>query len=226
MVGSINFARLISSNPCGVRREIINSPRSLNSHVFSPLRTRWIVAQRSSGTAELSSQTWWPLSTAARAKAQALSLGWVAPLGEESEALAHAASGRLLIKLKREEKLLPSTVVREQLEEKVAVIGAGIVGTACACYLLREGHDVCLIDRGEPGAMTSFGNSGAISPASVAPIAMPGMATQIPKWLLDPTGPPRGWVWATGRRTRSIRLGRQLLALGLAQIVREGVAQL
>ncbi len=56
------------------------------------------------------------------AKSQALSIGWVAPLGEESEALAHAAGGRLLIKLKREEKLLPSTVVREQLEEKVAVI--------------------------------------------------------------------------------------------------------
>ena len=34
----------------------------------------------------------------------------------------HAAAGRLLLKLKREEKLLPSTVVREQLDEKVADI--------------------------------------------------------------------------------------------------------
>ena len=58
------------------------------------------------------------------AKSQALSLGWVCPLGEEAGTLAHAASGRLLIKLKREEKLLPSTVVREQLEEKVAHIEA------------------------------------------------------------------------------------------------------
>ncbi len=56
------------------------------------------------------------------AKSQALSMGWVAPLGEESGELAHEAGGRLLIKLKREEKLLPSTVVREQLEDKVAVI--------------------------------------------------------------------------------------------------------
>ena len=56
------------------------------------------------------------------AKSQALSLGWVAPLGDESEQLAHSAGGRLLIKLKREEKLLPSTVVREQLEDKVALI--------------------------------------------------------------------------------------------------------
>ena len=49
-------------------------------------------------------------------KSQAVSAGWVSPLGEESEELVHAAAGRLLIKLKREEKLLPSTVVREQLD--------------------------------------------------------------------------------------------------------------
>jgi recombination associated protein RdgC len=58
------------------------------------------------------------------AKSQALSLGWVPPLGEDGGILAHAANKRLLIKLKREEKLLPSTVVREQLEEKVAHIEA------------------------------------------------------------------------------------------------------
>jgi recombination associated protein RdgC len=46
----------------------------------------------------------------------------VPPLGEESESLVHAASGRFLLKLKREEKLLPATVVREQLEEKIADI--------------------------------------------------------------------------------------------------------
>jgi recombination associated protein RdgC len=56
------------------------------------------------------------------AKSQALSFGWVPPLGEESEELVHAAAGRILLKLKREEKLLPSTVVREQLDEKVADI--------------------------------------------------------------------------------------------------------
>jgi len=55
-------------------------------------------------------------------KSQPASAGWVAPLGEESGTLVHAAAGRILLKLKREEKLLPSTVVREQLEEKVAAI--------------------------------------------------------------------------------------------------------
>jgi recombination associated protein RdgC len=56
------------------------------------------------------------------AKSQALSLGWVPPLGDQSELLVHAANGRFLLSLKREEKLLPATVVREQLDEKVAVI--------------------------------------------------------------------------------------------------------
>ncbi|CAA0114541.1 Recombination-associated protein RdgC [Halioglobus japonicus] len=63
-----------------------------------------------------------PRSFVPCAKSQALAFGWVPPLGDESEELVHAAAGRILLKLKREEKLLPSTVVREQLEEKVAEI--------------------------------------------------------------------------------------------------------
>ena len=55
-------------------------------------------------------------------KTQPLASGWVPPLGEDTEALVHAADGRLLLRLKREEKLLPSTVVRELLEEKVSQI--------------------------------------------------------------------------------------------------------
>jgi len=58
------------------------------------------------------------------AKSQALSLGWVTPLGGESEELVHAANGRFLLCLKREEKILPAAVVREQVEEKVAQVEA------------------------------------------------------------------------------------------------------
>lgn len=56
------------------------------------------------------------------ARSQAVAMGWVPPLGEESDELVHAAAGRLLVTMKREEKLLPSTVVREQLQEKIAAI--------------------------------------------------------------------------------------------------------
>ncbi|MEM9256281.1 MAG: recombination-associated protein RdgC [Pseudomonadota bacterium] len=56
------------------------------------------------------------------AKSQALSLGWAPPLGDSSDALVHAAAGRLLMRMKREDKLLPAAVVREMLEEKIATL--------------------------------------------------------------------------------------------------------
>lgn len=71
----------------------------------------------------------------------------------------------------------------------VIVIGAGVIGSATACYLQRDGHKVTLIERDEPGNMTSFGNLGGISPGSVVPVATPGMLKDIPKWLIDPEQP-------------------------------------
>lgn len=56
--------------------------------------------------------------------AQPLALGWVPALGEGTEALVHAVNGRFLLRLKREEKILPSSVVREMLDEKVEAIEA------------------------------------------------------------------------------------------------------
>ena len=56
------------------------------------------------------------------AKSQSLSLGWVPALGDGTEALVHAAAGRLLLCLRREEKILPASVIREQLAEKVETI--------------------------------------------------------------------------------------------------------
>ena len=45
--------------------------------------------------------------------------GWVPPLGRHGEQLVHSASGYMMICFKREEKLLPASVVNEALEEKV-----------------------------------------------------------------------------------------------------------
>lgn len=58
------------------------------------------------------------------APSQPLSLGWASPLGTEDGPLVHAGAGRLLLRLRREERLLPATVVREQLAERVAAIEA------------------------------------------------------------------------------------------------------
>jgi len=71
------------------------------------------------------------------------------------------------------------------------VIGAGIVGSACAWHLRRRGADVTLIDSEEPGQSTSFGNAGCLSPTSIFPFSYPGAIRQVPGWLLDPLGPMR-----------------------------------
>ena len=71
----------------------------------------------------------------------------------------------------------------------VTVLGAGIVGICCAAYLQRDGHRVTLIDRGEPGRGSSYGNAGILSPASCVPMALPGVLSKLPGWLRDPMGP-------------------------------------
>ncbi|KQT09345.1 NAD(P)/FAD-dependent oxidoreductase [Ramlibacter sp. Leaf400] len=86
---------------------------------------------------------------------------------------------------------------------RVAVVGAGIVGTSIALALRKRGADVTLVDRDEPGHGCSYGNSGAVSPASVAPLAMPGVLASVPGMLLDDESPlylplrylPRALPW-------------------------------
>ena len=47
-------------------------------------------------------------------------------------------------------------------EAAVVVIGGGIIGLATALFLAREGIDVVLMDRGEPGMMASTANAGSL----------------------------------------------------------------
>lgn len=71
----------------------------------------------------------------------------------------------------------------------IAVIGNGIVGTATAAWLQREGHRVTFVDPLGPAEATSFGNAGSLSPSACLPVGMPGMWKKVPAWLLDPLGP-------------------------------------
>ena len=73
--------------------------------------------------------------------------------------------------------------------QRTVVIGAGIAGVCCAAALQQDGHTVALIDRDGPGQACSFGNAGQFNTGSSLPIAMPGMLSQVPRWLLDPLGP-------------------------------------
>jgi D-amino-acid dehydrogenase len=97
----------------------------------------------------------------------------------------------------------------------VVVVGAGVIGACIALRLRQRGVRTTLVDRDEPGRGCSFGNSGAISPGSVAPLAMPGILRSVPGMLLDPESPlylpagylPRALPWLV-RFAASARPGR------------------
>jgi D-amino-acid dehydrogenase len=60
--------------------------------------------------------------------------------------------------------------------ETIAVIGAGVIGSAVACTLAREGRRVLLFDRAAPGeAGASFGNAGHIATELLEPLPSVGL---------------------------------------------------
>jgi len=87
----------------------------------------------------------------------------------------------------------------------VAVVGAGIIGVACALQLARQGRRVVIIDQQEPGHGASFGNAGHLATEQVFPIADASILTRLPAMLMDPMGPlrldwkylPRALPWFT-----------------------------
>lgn len=87
----------------------------------------------------------------------------------------------------------------------VAVVGAGIIGVACALQLARQGRRVVIIDQQEPGHGASFGNAGHLATEQVFPIADASILSRLPAMLMDPMGPlrldwkylPRALPWFT-----------------------------
>lgn len=67
---------------------------------------------------------------------------------------------------------------------KVAVLGAGVIGTTSAWYLARAGHEVVVVDRQPEAALeTSFANGGQISVSHSEPWANPTAVLKILRWL-------------------------------------------
>ena len=67
---------------------------------------------------------------------------------------------------------------------QVTVLGAGVVGVACAYYLAKEGLEVVVVDRREgPGLETSFANGGLVVPSMSDPWAAPGVPGHLVQWI-------------------------------------------
>ncbi|NQD79048.1 D-amino acid dehydrogenase [Pseudomonas seleniipraecipitans] len=73
---------------------------------------------------------------------------------------------------------------------RVLVLGSGVIGTASAYYLARQGYEVVVVDRQNGPAMeTSFANAGQVSPGYASPWAAPGVPLKAIKWLLQKHAP-------------------------------------
>ncbi|WP_363796380.1 FAD-dependent oxidoreductase [Lysobacter firmicutimachus] len=71
----------------------------------------------------------------------------------------------------------------------VIVVGAGVIGLACALALLETGRSVRVIDAGRIGGGSSHGNCGTITPSHATPLAAPGVIAQALRWMLTPDAP-------------------------------------
>ena len=59
--------------------------------------------------------------------------------------------------------------------DRVAIVGAGIIGLCTAYYLAEAGIDVVLIERDRVGSGASRGNAGEIVPGASTPLPAPGV---------------------------------------------------
>lgn len=83
------------------------------------------------------------------------------------------------------------------------------MGLSCAYYLQKDGHEVCVMDKGEIKAGASFVNAGYLTPSHIIPLAAPGMMAKAIKWMFDSSSPfymkPRldpsflKWAWSFNR---------------------------
>ncbi|MGQ0800858.1 MAG: NAD(P)/FAD-dependent oxidoreductase [Pseudomarimonas sp.] len=99
---------------------------------------------------------------------------------------------------------------RSQEKSDVIVIGAGVIGLACAHYLREAGRSVRVLEQTEVGAGSSHGNCGTITPSHAPPLAAPGVVVQALRGMLHADSPlfirsrfdPAlfAWLWRFSQR--------------------------
>lgn len=96
----------------------------------------------------------------------------------------------------------------------IAIVGAGIIGTATAYELASDGHEVTVFEqRGAAAEEASFANAGLLSPAPLIPWAAPGIGGAARQRLWGPQAALRlaqgagvsdlRWLWRRRRAGKS-----------------------
>src|SRR5271154_2769201 len=104
------------------------------------------------------------------------------------------------------------------MRRDVIVCGAGILGVCTALHLQDRGRRVVLLDRGQPGKETSFGNAGIIERTSITPYGFPRDLGRILTYLgnrssagrYDPRALPSRlpWLWRYWRESTPAKLAQ------------------
>lgn len=108
---------------------------------------------------------------------------------------------------------------------EIVVLGAGVVGLSCAIHLQRSGLSVTLVDRGDPGCETSFGNAGVLARGSIVPFSTPAVWRKLHRYALnrdaglrlDPTFLPQLTPWLL----RFLRACTETRAMAISEAMNE-----
>jgi D-amino-acid dehydrogenase len=88
---------------------------------------------------------------------------------------------------------MPATVAghptTHQTPQRVAVVGAGMVGLATAWFLQERGVEVTVIDRDGVAAGASWGNAGWLTPGIATPLPEPAVLKYGLRAVLSPSSP-------------------------------------
>lgn len=111
-------------------------------------------------------------------------------------------------------------------QQRVAVIGGGIIGVNSAYQLQKRGFKVTIFEPNGLGEGASFGNAGHFATEQVFPLADPALLSQLPKMLFDPLGPFRvntryfhkALPWFTRFLTQMSRPTREKNTLAIAAL--------
>ena len=116
-------------------------------------------------------------------------------------------------------------------QKHVLVLGAGMIGTCTALQLSLRGHAVVMLDRGEPGRETSYGNAGLIQSEAVEPYPFPqelavllrvalkrGADVNYHLGAMPALAPPLRQYWTNSRGARYRRIAGEYAQLSLRAI--------
>ena len=124
-------------------------------------------------------------------------------------------------------------MTRTDKPRHTVVVGGGIIGISTSIWLLRAGHRVTLIDRGDAVRRASFGNAGILAACSIAPVTMPGLIRTALTHTFDPDYPlflrkrylPRLAPWLARYLSHCTALEAARISRALAPLLRDTVMQ-